>query len=52
MVTQSNRDVLQKGKCDGVGRINKDFGINIHTLLYIKYRTNNDLLCNTGNATQ
>ena len=27
-------------------------GINIHTLLYIKQITNNDLLYSTGNSTQ
>ena len=29
------------------GGINQEFGINIHTLLYIKWITNNDLLCST-----
>lgn len=36
VVTQNNRDVLPKGKCDGVGSTDKDFGINAHTPLYIK----------------
>ena len=32
--------------------INKEDGINIYTLLYIKYITNKDLLYSTGNYTQ
>ena len=41
---------LLKGK-RGLEEINQEFGINIYTLLYIKYITEN-LLYNTGNYTQ
>ena len=34
------------------GGINYKLGINIHTLLYIKYITNKDLLYIPGNSTQ
>ena len=34
---------LLKGKCRQ-GEIKQEFGINIHTLLYIRYITNEDLL--------
>ena len=34
------------------GRINQEFGINIHTLLYVTYIINEDLLLSTGNYTQ
>ena len=36
------------------GEINQEFGMNIHTLLYIyiKQITNEDLLYSTGNSTQ
>ena len=40
----------QRGKQGG--GINKEFGINIYTLLYIKQITNKDLLYSTGNYTQ
>ena len=36
----------------GVGGINWEIGIDIYTLLYIKYITNKDLLYGTGNSTQ
>ena len=32
--------------------INWEIGIDVYTLLYIKYITNKDLLCSTGNSTQ
>ena len=32
--------------------INRETGIDIYTLLYIKYITKKDLLYNTGNTTQ
>ena len=32
------------------GRINWEIGIDVYTLLYIKYVTNKDLLYNTGNS--
>ena len=41
----------QRGKV-GVGGINWEFGINVYTLLYIKYIINKDLLYRTGNSTQ
>ena len=30
----------------------KEFGINMHTLLYLKWVTNKNLLYNTGNSVQ
>ena len=30
----------------------KEFGINMHTLLYLKWVTNKNLLYNTGNSAQ
>ena len=36
----------------GVGGINEKIGLYIYTLLYIKYITNKDLLCSSGNFTQ
>ena len=38
-------------KGEGGGGIIYEFGINIHTLLYIKEITNKGLLCSTGNYT-
>ena len=35
-----------------VGGIYQEFGMNIHTLLYIKQIINKDLLYSTGNSTQ
>ena len=32
--------------------INQELGINIHTLLYIRWITNKDLLYSTGNSTK
>ena len=34
------------------GGINKELGMNIHTLLYVRYIINKDLLYNTGSYTQ
>ena len=39
-------------KGESGGGINQEFGINIYTLLYIKYITNKDLLYSTENYTQ
>ena len=36
----------------GEGRIVTEFGINIYTLLYLKWITNKDLLYTTGNYAQ
>ena len=48
--TQKTNLWLPKGKGEG---INQEFGINIYTLLYIKYQiANKDLLYSTGNYTQ
>ena len=47
--TQKTNLWLPKGKGDG--GINQEFGININTLLYIKQKTNKDLLEKTGNYT-
>ena len=30
----------------------REFGINIYTLLYLKWITNKDLLCSTGSSAQ
>ena len=42
---------LPKGKCGGKV-INREIGINIYTLLYIKLINNKDLLYSTGDYTQ
>ena len=42
---------LPKGKHRG-GGINQELGMNIHTLLYIRWIANKDLLYSTGNSTQ
>ena len=36
----------------GEGQIVRQFGINIYTLLYLKWITNKDLLSSTGNSVQ
>ena len=37
----------------GIGAaIVREFGIDMHTLLYLKRITNKDLLCTTGNSAQ
>ena len=33
-------------------RIVREFGIDMYTLLYLKWITNKDLLCSTGNSAQ
>ena len=42
--------VYQRGR--ERGRINQEFGINMHTLLYIKSINNKDLIISTGHCTQ
>ena len=39
-------------KRDGDGEIGQEFGINMYTLLYIKQKSNKDLLCSTRNYIQ
>ena len=34
------------------GEIVREFGINMYTLLYLKWITSKDLLCITGNSAQ
>ena len=34
------------------GEINQEFGFNLYTLLYMKQKTNKDLLYSTGNYIQ
>ena len=34
------------------GGIDWEFGIDMYTLLYLKYKTNKDLLYSTGNSAQ
>ena len=46
-----NKVMVTKGERQG-GEINKEFGINIYTLLYIKQIINKDLLYSTENSTQ
>ena len=41
---------LPGGK-DGGGR-DREFGMDMYTLLYLKWITNKDLLCSTGNSAQ
>ena len=36
----------------GGGGIVREFGIDMHTLLYLKWMTNTDLLYSTGNSAQ
>ena len=36
----------------GGGGINQELGMNTHTLLYLKWITNKDLLYRTGNSAQ
>ena len=43
---------LPWGKNEGKREIVKEFGINMHTLLYLKWVTNKNLLYNTGNSVQ
>ena len=37
--------------CQGKAIV-KEFGMDMHTLLYLKWITNRDLLCSTGNSAQ
>ena len=30
----------------------REFGMDMYTLLYLKWKTNKDLLCSIGNSTQ
>ena len=41
----------KRGRADG-GGIVKEFGIDMYTLLYLKWITNKDLLCGTRNSIQ
>ena len=43
--------MVVRGKKKGE-EIVKEFGINMHTLLYLKWVTNKNLLYNTGNSVQ
>ena len=43
--------MVTRGQTVG-GGINWETGIDVYTLLYIKQRTNKDLLYSTGNSTQ
>ena len=36
----------------GWGEIVREFGIDMYTLLYLKWITSKDLLCTTGNSAQ
>ena len=45
-----NNALVTRG--EGGGRINWEIGIDIYTLLYIKYISNKDLLYSTGNSTR
>ena len=47
--SQTQKTNLQL-KEDKEGGVNWEIGINIYTLLYIKQKTNKDLLYNTGNS--
>ena len=38
------------GRKDGEGGIDWEFGIDMYTLLYLKWIINKDLLYNTGNS--
>ena len=46
--TQRTNLLLPKGNEGVGGGINLEFGINVYTLLYIKYTNNKDLLDSTG----
>ena len=51
--TETHR--LREGTYEGNsvgGGIDREFGIDMYTLLYLKWITNKDLLYNTGNSTQ
>ena len=46
-----NEIMVVRGKKKGDERV-REFGINMHTLLYLKWVTNKNLLYNTGNSAQ
>ena len=46
-----NNLVVTKGEVRGWG-INQELGMNAHTLLYIRQKTNKDLLYSTRNSTE
>ena len=46
-----NELMVTGGKGSG-GGMDWDFGIDMYTLLYLKWITNKDLLYSTGNSTQ
>ena len=46
-----NEIMVVRGKKKGE-EIVREFGINMHTLLYLKWVTNKNLLYNTGNSAQ
>ena len=43
--------MVAKGEGCGEGIV-REFGINMYTLLYLKWITSKDLLCITGNSAQ
>ena len=45
-------NMVTKGIVKVGGEIHQEFGINIYTLLYVKYINNKGLLYNTGNYIQ
>ena len=58
LIYKTDRDRLREqirgyktGRADG-GGIVKEFGIDMYTMLYLKWITNKDLLCSTGNSIQ
>ena len=53
MITDTaNTLIVTKGERWVRGGIIQEFGVNIYTLLYIKYTTHKDLLYSAGNYTQ
>ena len=49
--TLENELMVTRGK-GGMERIVREFGIDMYTLLHLKWITNKDLLYNTGNSAQ
>ena len=47
--TDLQKKLLSAGRWEGIVR---EFGINMYTLLYLKWITNKDLLHSTGNSAQ
>ena len=43
------REQSYGGQVEGIVR---EFGMDMYTLLYLKWKTNKDLLCSIGNSTQ